>query len=515
MVIPVKISNKELIDSKRNGWTVLWSGKGLKYDGSVHRSLVCMCMCGRIKEIRTHDFLTGRSKNCGCFRECGNRKYSSHTSIRRAEYGIWKSMRRRCHNPNDSRYYDYGGRGISVCKEWRESFQNFYDSVGPRLSDKHTIDRIDNNGNYEPGNVRWATVEEQYRNKRNTRMLTYNDLTKTIAEWSRIVNIPPNTIRGRIEQGWTIHDAFTKPIMGRNNDNNEVERIWNEINDLGNGDFDKGVKEYILNNSDMYLLEEDGVSHLNIYSRGKTELGRFLSNFALSPFTHPKFGSFNTIEGFWQYIKTGKKHECFRTLSGMDCKKISKQYEKQDCDNFQRYIKEAILLKIESNEKFKLLLKESTLPLTHYYYYGDQSSYKIIIPDNNKWVISYIEDIRKYLNNKALKLIIAGSRSIEDYDKLKDIFNTLPYPVIEIVDGMARHGVDMLGVKLANELSIPLKEFPADWDKYKKPAGMIRNKEMSVYANGLLALWNGVSPGTKDIINRMKKKKLIVHELKL
>ena len=294
-----------------------------------------------------------------------------------------------------------------------------------------------------------------------------------------------------------------------------VERIWNEINDLSSGDFDKGVKEYILNNSDMYLLEEDGVSHLNIYSRGKTELGRFLSNFALSPFTHPKFGSFNTIEGFWQYIKTGKKHECFRTLSGMDCKKISKQYEKQDCDNFQRYIKEAILLKIESNEKFKLLLKESTLPLTHYYYYGDQSSYKIIIPDNNKWVISYIEDIRKYLNNKALKLIIAGSRSIEDYDKLKDIFNTLPYPVIEIVDGMARHGVDMLGVKLANELSIPLKEFPADWDKYKKPAGMIRNKEMSVYANGLLALWNGVSPGTKDIINRMKKKKLIVHELKL
>ena len=294
-----------------------------------------------------------------------------------------------------------------------------------------------------------------------------------------------------------------------------VERIWNEINDLSSGDFDKGVKEYILKHSDMYLLENDGVDHLNIYSRGKTELGRFLSNFTLSPFTHPKFGSFNTIEGFWQYIKTGKKYECFRTLSGMDCKKISKQYEKQDCDNFQRYIKEAILLKIESNEKFKLLLKESTLPLTHYYYYGDQSSYKIIIPDNNKWVISYIEDIRKYLNNKALKLIIAGSRSIEDYDKLKDIFNTLPYPVIEIVDGMARHGVDMLGVKLANELSIPLKEFPADWDKYKKPAGMIRNKEMSVYANGLLALWNGVSPGTKDIINRMKKKKLIVHELKL
>ena len=286
-----------------------------------------------------------------------------------------------------------------------------------------------------------------------------------------------------------------------------IEKIWNEINDLGNGDFDKGVNEYILKHSDMYLLEEDGISHLNIYSRGKTELGRFLSNFALSPFIHPKFGSFNTVEGFWHYLRTGKKYECFRTLSGMDCKKISKQYEKQDCDNFQRYIKEAILLKIESNEKFKLLLKESTLPLTHYYYYGDESTYKIVVPDNSKWLINYIEDIREYLNNKALKLIIAGSRSIEDYDKLKDVFNTLPYPVIEIVDGMARHGVDMLGVRLANELNIPLKEFPANWDKYKKSAGMLRNKEMSIYANGLLALWDGESPGTKNMIELMKNKK--------
>ncbi len=191
----------------------------------------------------------------------------------------------------------------------------------------------------------------------------------------------------------------------------------------------------------------------------------------------------------------------------MDCKKIVKQYERQNCDNFQRYIKEAILLKIESNEKFKLLLKESTLPLTHYYYYGDESSYKIVLPDNSKWLISYIEDIRKYLNNKALKLIIAGSRSIENYDKLKEIFNTLPYPVIEIVNGMARHGVDMLGVRLANELNIPLKEFPADWDKYKKSAGMIRNKEMSIYANGLLALWDGESSGTKNMIELMSNKK--------
>lgn len=478
----VKITNEELIGVKNNRWTVMKVGFGIKYDGSVHRSIICKCECGNEKEIRTHDFLTGRSKNCGCYNE-----HAKHNLSNSSEYGIWKGMRRRCCNPSDNRYKDYGGRGIKVCDKWMNSFEEFYKDIGPRPSKEHTIDRIDNNGNYEPGNVKWSTIEEQCGNKRNTRWLEYEGVKKRISEWSKIVNIPQNTLRGRIDSNWSVDDILMKPIMF--NKRQEFKR--NEIDNI----------------DDMYLLEEDGISHINIYSRGKTELGRFLSNFALSPFIHPKFGSFNTVEGFWHYLRTGKKHECFRTLSGMDCKKISKQYEKQDCDNFQRYIKEAILLKIESNEKFKLLLKESTLPLTHYYYYGDESSYKIVVPDNSKWLINYIEDIRKYLNNKALKLIIAGSRSIEDYDKLKEIFNTLPYPVIEIVDGMARHGVDMLGVRLANELNIPLKEFPANWDKYKKSAGMIRNKEMSIYANGILALWDGESSGTKNMIELMSNKK--------
>ena len=284
-----------------------------------------------------------------------------------------------------------------------------------------------------------------------------------------------------------------------------VEKIWNQINKYG--DFDKGLKEFIMEHSDMYLLQNDGIDHINIYSRGKTELGGFLSNFAYSPFNHPKFGSFNTVEGFWHWLKTGKKHDEFRILSGMDSKKLSRKLEGSFPENFKKTIKEAILLKIESNEKFKQLLKESTLPLTHYYYYGDEVTHKIITPDNSKWLINYIEDIRKYLKGKGCKLIIAGSRNIEDYDLLKKTYNESIdiQPVIEIVSGMCR-GPDLLGIKLAKELEIPVKEFPADWDKNPKSAGMIRNGEMVKYSNALLALWNGKSPGTGNMISTMERK---------
>lgn len=485
-------TNNELVDSTRNGWTVLWSGKGFRYDGNIHRSLICMCMCGRIKEIRTHDFLSGRSKNCGCFRENSGRKYSSHSSIRRDEYGIWKNMRRRCHNLNNSRYHDYGGRGITVFEKWRESFQEFYDYIGPRPSKSHTLDRINNNGNYEPGNVRWATIEEQYRNKRNTRMLTYNNFTRTMAEWSRIVHIPPNTIRGRIEMGWTTHEALTKPIFGKEKD---IDPLKNNQNEYFNNNVPSPTK--------------DGIEHINIYSKGKTELGKLLSNFAYSPFEHKVYGKFNTIEGFWHWLKTDKQYDIFRKCSGAEAKSMSKNYSFVLNKDFKAEIKKFILLKIEQNEKIRELLKASTLPLTHYYYYGTEENGKVVVPDNSKWVIDHIELIRDYLNNKAYKLIIAGSREITDYETVKKAYLSSGLKAIEVVSGTAR-GVDRLGEQLAKELELPVERFPADWDNFPKVAGFLRNDEMAIYATGLLAVWDGKSTGTQDMVKRMKTKNKLV-----
>lgn len=481
--------NNELVDSTRNGWTVLWGGKGVRYDGNIHRSLICMCMCGRIKEIRTHDFLSGRSKNCGCFRENSCRKYSSHSSIRRDEYSTWKNMRRRCHNLNDHRYHDYGGRGINVYERWRESFQEFYDYIGPRPSKSHTLDRINNNGNYEPGNVRWATIEEQYRNKRNTRMLTYNNATRTIAEWGRIVNIPPNTLRGRIELGWTIHDALTKPISGKEID---LELLKNSQNEFFN--------------AKTYDPSLDGVDHINIYSKGKTQLGRLLTNFAEVPINHESYGHFRTLEGFWQWLKTGKKHDIFRNINASQAKKMGREYPMEMPINFKQEFKKALLTKIESNIDLTEMLKESVLPFTHYYYYGDVTNCKVVNVENCNWLLEYITLIRDYLNNKLHKLIIAGSRDITDYNLIKDIYLKTFNNTIEIVSGTAR-GVDRLGENLADELEIPKALFPAEWNVngvFIKGAGHIRNRQMANYATALLAFWDGESPGTKNMIETMR-----------
>lgn len=124
---------------------------------------VCICDCGRKVVILEYNLRDGNSKSCGCGREVSHRKHG----LRKApEYRLWQNMVQRCGNPNNPRYDDYGGRGIRVCARWRKSFAAFYADVGPRPSAKHSIDRIDNDGNYEPGNVRWATAYQQVHNRR-------------------------------------------------------------------------------------------------------------------------------------------------------------------------------------------------------------------------------------------------------------------------------------------------------------------------------------------------------------
>lgn len=125
-------------------------------------------------------------------------------------YGIWVRMRQRCYDPNSSDYNRYGGRGIKVCQEWND-YRNFYNwAMANGYNDELSIDRIDPNGNYEPSNCRWIPLTDQNRNKRNSRLITYNDETKTLAEWSRILGIEHSLLRYRIER-WGVEEAFTKP----------------------------------------------------------------------------------------------------------------------------------------------------------------------------------------------------------------------------------------------------------------------------------------------------------------
>ena len=127
------------------------------------------------------------------------------------EFQIWAGMIKRCENTKANGYENYGGRGIRVCPEWRADFLAFYRHVGPKPSPQHSIDRIDNNRDYEPGNVRWATWKTQARNKRGNHRLQHDGLDLTVAEWAERTGIPYRTILTRMADGWEPSRALTEP----------------------------------------------------------------------------------------------------------------------------------------------------------------------------------------------------------------------------------------------------------------------------------------------------------------
>lgn len=146
--------------------------------GAPVRWVNCQCDCGATKEVRVVSLTGGVTKSCGCLsREMTSTRSKTHGETvggkASTEHKIWTAMRYRCNNPSDASYENYGGRGITVCQRWDESFEAFLADIGRRPSRHHSIDRIDNDGNYEPGNVRWATETEQGQNKRNNRFVTY------------------------------------------------------------------------------------------------------------------------------------------------------------------------------------------------------------------------------------------------------------------------------------------------------------------------------------------------------
>lgn len=126
-------------------------------------------------------------------------------------YAMWKSMRNRCNNSSSKNYPGYGGRGIKICKRW-DDFLLFVSDMGPRPSKEHQIDRIDNNGHYEPSNCRWATRIENHNNKRNNRFIEFDGIRLSVTQWARVINIGPETLRRRLKHGYSILISLTLPI---------------------------------------------------------------------------------------------------------------------------------------------------------------------------------------------------------------------------------------------------------------------------------------------------------------
>lgn len=206
-------------------WTVIGPGESKSGHKGVGPWFLCRCDCGTEKHVWGHSLVARRpTRSCGCLRrercaDSARRRFTKHGHNRsrkngnRAtkEYRAWSAMIRRCIYPSMQDYPRYGGRGTTVCDRWRKSFEAFLADVGPAPSDRHTLDRKDNDGHYEPGNVRWATTAEQSRNMRTNRFITAFGRTLIANDWAKETGINRQTILARLARGVPAEEALTRP----------------------------------------------------------------------------------------------------------------------------------------------------------------------------------------------------------------------------------------------------------------------------------------------------------------
>lgn len=179
--------------------------------------VLCRCACGVEKRINAGNIASGKSRSCGCrVAERARERMRTHGMKESPEYVAWCNAKARCHRKTHPRYAEWGGRGISMCDRWRESFESFLADMGPRPSPGHSIDRIDGSRWYEPGNCRWATAKVQSTNRPSwTNTITFDGRTQTITEWAAEVGIARKSLYDRLAIGWTVERAMTAPKGSR------------------------------------------------------------------------------------------------------------------------------------------------------------------------------------------------------------------------------------------------------------------------------------------------------------
>ena len=185
---------------------------------------LCICECGNKTTVAGHLLRRGQVKSCGClkadtgratlekFRASGGHSNLQHGDARAGaetpEWRTWHSIKRRCNKKFAKQYPDYAGRGIKMCKRWESSYEKFLADVGRRPGPEYSLDRINNDGDYKPNNVRWATRKEQARNRRNSFYITLGKSRLTLSEWSERTGLQNTTIRQRLLRGWSVKKAL-------------------------------------------------------------------------------------------------------------------------------------------------------------------------------------------------------------------------------------------------------------------------------------------------------------------
>ncbi len=216
-------ADQDLTNVQFGRWTIIRLDSGAGW----RSQWLCRCQCGKEKVVAWRSLRSGDSQSCGCLQkekasEQGkiigpkNKKHGMYYS---PEWIVWQGIRARCFNPNSPNFKNYGGIGITVCERWRHSFEAFFEDMGTRPSPRHTIDRFPNGkGDYEPGNCRWATDKEQQRNKKNVVFVEFQGERRCLAELCELYGLHKNTVKRRLNKGWTLEAALSTPPLPRGHD---------------------------------------------------------------------------------------------------------------------------------------------------------------------------------------------------------------------------------------------------------------------------------------------------------
>ncbi len=169
----------------------------------------CTCECGNTVNVVGSKLVSGYTRSCGCLQKDTMREAQTKHGLRNTnEYNSWCHIKRRCYDTFHTRYPDYGGRGITMCDEWRKSFKAFYDDMGPKPSPIHSVERRDNDKGYCKENCYWATPTEQNNNTRSNIFFEYNGVSRTLAAWCRELNLNYSSVHGRLRKGFSFEDAI-------------------------------------------------------------------------------------------------------------------------------------------------------------------------------------------------------------------------------------------------------------------------------------------------------------------
>ena len=178
---------------------------------------LCECDCGNYTTAMPQPLKDGRTQSCGCYNRDQTTKLNTthgETKKNSNEYSAWSGIKTRCYNDNLPQYKDYGGRGITVCDRWLDSYEYFLSDMGRKPSSCHSIERKDNNKGYSPDNCRWATRKEQQNNMRTNRVLALCGVSMTVAEWAVIMGGKAGALYTRLSAGWSIERTLGTPIRG-------------------------------------------------------------------------------------------------------------------------------------------------------------------------------------------------------------------------------------------------------------------------------------------------------------